>query len=152
MRFVVAVILASACSTPTSSHPPTEPDGGLDAGLADGSVPDGAPGSLVIATTDGNYTQWNFLGVKVGDTSYALPLTVSNTGETSSAAITIDVAGSGSSDFFVDVAMDGCLGVVLAPHGSCATYARFMPTKAGSRGAHLVANGGAPMELGGTGM
>ncbi|NQU10450.1 choice-of-anchor D domain-containing protein, partial [bacterium] len=97
-----------------------------------------APAPLVCLNRSGSVV---FSNQPVGTTSAAQTLVVTNCGTASLLITNIVFTGSGSNDF---AATGSCLGVPVAPGGSCSISVTFTPTAAGTRQASLQIDSNAP--------
>jgi hypothetical protein len=101
-----------------------------------------------------NPTSSAFGNVSLGTTSGSRTVTVSNVGGATSAAVAVELSGSGASHF--DVTADMCTGVMLAANESCTFAVRFAPNTAGAKTAvvSIMASGavGSQVALSGTGV
>ncbi len=109
------------------------PGGNGNATMLGNGIP---PGQLTITAAV------PFADTTVGQVSASQTLTVTNTGGSSTGALTTALGGADPSQFIIVAGSNGCQGVVLAANGQCTIAIQFAPTGAGGpQSANITVSG-----------
>ena len=132
--FLIPLAVLAACYS-VDTAPFEEVDAGVDA------MPDAGPDAPVedpaqLATTQAPH---DFGDVTEGETSGLLPVTIRNSGGSTSSAIAVALVGTDPAHFEIVPTGDAtdCADATLEPDTTCTVQVRFAPQSAGARSAEL---------------